>query len=73
MSKFVSIANAFTESNDIKVDLVVDIGTKIVFGSDDKKLGETSIKRENQVKTFVTKKSVKVGKTVVQMSPDQLN
>ena len=59
MSKFVNIANAFIESNDINVDLVVDIGTKIVFGSDDKKLGETSIKRENQVKTFVTKKICK--------------
>ena len=55
------------------MDSGVDVGMKIIFGLDDKKLGEISLKRKEQEKTFATmKKSLKVGETVVQISSDQL-
>ena len=50
------------------MDSGVDVGMKIIFGLDDKKLGEISLKRKEQEKTFATmKKSLKVGETVVQI------
>ena len=56
------------------MDSGVDVGMKIIFGLDDKKLGEISLKRKEQEKTFATmKKSLKVGETVVQISSDQLS
>ena len=46
-------------SDDIIVDSPVDIGVKIVSGLDDKKLGEISLNRKNQVKTFATMRKSK--------------
>lgn len=46
-------------SDDIIVDSSVDIGVKIVSGLDDKKLGEISLNRKNQAKTFATMRKSK--------------
>ena len=73
MNDLVTIATGVIASNDMNVDLAVDIKTRIVSGLHDKKLGEIPIKRKNQAKTFAKmRKSVKVGKTVVQTSSDGL-
>ena len=68
VSEFVSIATGVVASDDITVNLAIDIETQIVSGLDKKKLGEISFKRKNQTKNFVTmRKSVKAGKTLVKM------
>ena len=73
-NELISIATGVIASDDINVDSAVDIGTKIVLGLDNKKPGEISLKRKDQVKTFgAMRKSVKVGETELQMSSDQLS
>ena len=66
VNQIIYIAAGVLASDDINVDLVDDIGTKIVSCYDDKRLSEIFFKKKNQTKTFGTmEKSVKVGKTVV--------
>ena len=73
-NELISIATGVIASDDINVDSAVDIGTKTVLGLDNKKPGEISLKRKDQVKTFgAMRKSVKVGETELQMSSDQLS
>ena len=74
VSELINIATGVTDSDHINVDSAVNIRTKIVSGLNNKKLGEISLKRKDQAKTFAAlRKSVKVGETVVQMSSDQLS
>ena len=68
INELVSIVTSDIVSDDINVDLAVNIGTKTVSGLDERNLVEISFKRKNQTKTFATvRKSIKVGKTVNQM------
>ena len=63
VNKLINIANGVTVSNDINEDSAVAIGTKLAFGLDDEKLGEISLKRKCQAKTFGTmRKSQKLAK-----------
>ena len=50
VNELINIAAGVIASDDINVDSVVDIGTKIVSDLDDKKLGEISFKRKDQAK-----------------------
>ena len=73
-NELIDIATGVIASHDINVETTVDIGTKIVLGLGNKKLGEISLKRKDQAKTFAAmRKFVKVGKTVVPMSFDQVS
>ena len=73
MNELVIIAIGVIASDDSNVDLTVDIGQRLFLVWVTKKLGEVSLKRKKQAKIFATmRKSGKVGKTVVQMSCDQL-
>ena len=74
VNELVNIATGVIASDDVNVDSAVEIGTKIVSGLDDRKLGDISLKRKDHAKTFATmRKSIKVGETLVQMSSDQLS
>ena len=73
-NELVNIATGVIASEEVNADSAVDIGTKIVSGMDDRKLGDISFKRKDQAKTFaIMRKTIKVGETVVQMSSDQLS
>ena len=64
VNKLINIATGVIKSDDINVDLAVDLKTNIFSGLDGK----------NQAKPFATiRRPVKVGETVVQMSSDQLS
>ena len=68
MNELVSIATGVVASDDITVNLAIDIEMQIVSGLDKKKLREISFKRKNQTGNFATmRKSVKPGKTLVKM------
>ena len=73
-NELIDIATGVIASHDINIETTVDIGTKIVLGLGNKKLGEISLKRKDQAKTFAAMiKFVKVGKTLVPMSFDQVS
>ena len=74
MNELVNKAADVIASNDIIAYSAVNIRKKIIFGFDEKNLGEMSLKRKNQAKAFVTmRKSVKNDKTVIEMSSNQLS
>ena len=73
VNKLINIAAGVTVSNDINEDSAVAIGTKLAFGLDDEELGEISLKRKSQAKTFGTmRKSAEVGATMAQLSSTKL-
>ena len=73
-NKLINIANGVIASDDVNVDEAFDIGERIVSSLEGKKLGDVSLKRKDQAKTFaIMRKVVKVGETDVQMSSDQLS
>ena len=74
VNELTNIGTRVIASDVTNVDSVVDIGTKIALGLDNKKLGDISLQSKDKTKTLAaTRKSVKVGEIVVQMSSDQLN
>ena len=62
MNELTNSGTRVIASDVINVDLVVHIGTKITLGLDNKKLGEISLQRKDEVKTLAAmRKSVRVG------------
>ena len=73
-NQLINIATGVIASDDVNVDSAISIGEKIVAGFSGKCIGDISLKRKNQAKTFaVMRKTVTIGDTLVQMSSDQLS
>ena len=62
MNELTNSGTRVIASDVINVDSVVHTGTKITLGLDNKKLGEISLQRKDEVKTLAAmRKSVRVG------------
>ena len=58
VKKLINIATGVIASDYINVDSAVDIGTKIISGLDNKKLGQIFLIRKDQAKMFAAMKNL---------------